>query len=132
MLNELDKIVGNISLNKIYGRDVFEFLYLNLEMTYNKGLFYDVVFNDIKDIMKMDIKPEEKRRNSTTYIRNFLDLDILQNKRVQLKGIKTLIDTFGIEGFYLNKQVEKFKPYFDYVSSTISKVDKTELKEKEK
>lgn len=132
MLNQLDKIVGNLTLNKVSGRDVFEYQYLNFEMVFIEGIFYDNIIENVNGIYAMDITPEEKEKRFNKLYPKINSTDVIKNRKVHFVGLKTVITNFGLTGFELVTQVNKFDHYFNYISLFIRKVDETDLEEKGK
>lgn len=83
---------------------------------------------NVNAILKMDIKPEEEDQKLKNIYPSIDSTEALKNKKVRFKGLRTIINNFGLTGFEL-VTINKFDHYFNYVTLFIRKVDETDLKE---
>lgn len=131
MIGQLDKIIENITVDQVTGKDAFKHLFLKSKINISGSLYYKVIMDNIDQINKRDITSEEKEKMFQDLHPNIDSRAIERGKPISVIGLKTLIDNFGVQEF-LNIKTEKFYYYLNYITSIISFVDKVNTSKKDK
>lgn len=131
MIGQLDKIIENITVDQVTGKDAFKHLFLKSKINISGSLYYKVIMDNIDQINKRDVTSGEKEKMFQDLHPNIDIRAIERGEPISVIGLKTLIDNFGVQEF-INIKTEKFYYYFNYITSIISFVDKVNTSKKDK